>query len=102
MGTAHGAEELRLCSHELACQASAWARYIGFCIGYGHIWKIQYWKGQQKYSARPITLAHDKIFKKRIFACKTWNAADADRNIAQVNRTMRGRAIGTYLRTHFG
>jgi hypothetical protein len=37
MGTAHGAEELGLCSHGLACQAGAWGRYIGFCIGYGHI-----------------------------------------------------------------
>ena len=37
MGTAHGAEELGLCSHGLACQAGAWGRYIGFCLGYGHI-----------------------------------------------------------------
>jgi hypothetical protein len=21
----------------LACQAGAWGRYIGFCLGYGHI-----------------------------------------------------------------
>ena len=61
MGTAHGAEELGLCPHGLACQAGAWGRYIGFCLGYGHIWQIQYWKGRQKYSARPITLAHDEI-----------------------------------------
>jgi hypothetical protein len=27
MGTAHGAEELGLCSHGLACQAGAWGRY---------------------------------------------------------------------------
>jgi hypothetical protein len=39
MGTAHGAEELGLCSHGLACQAGAWVRYMGFCRGYGHIWK---------------------------------------------------------------
>ena len=65
MGTSHGAEELELCSHGLACQAGAWGRYnvIGFCLGYGHMWKIRYWKGQQKYSARPITLTHDEIFK---------------------------------------
>ena len=37
MGTAHGAEELGLCPHGLACQAGAWGRYIGFCLGYGHI-----------------------------------------------------------------
>jgi hypothetical protein len=30
MGTAHGAEELGLCPHGLACQAGAWGRYIGF------------------------------------------------------------------------
>jgi hypothetical protein len=38
MGTAHGAEELGLCPHGPACQAGAWGRYIGFCLGYGHIW----------------------------------------------------------------
>jgi hypothetical protein len=38
MGTAQGAEELGLCSHGHACQAAAWGRYTGFCIGYGHIW----------------------------------------------------------------
>jgi hypothetical protein len=27
MGTAHGAEELGLCPHGLACQAGAWGRY---------------------------------------------------------------------------
>ena len=54
MGTAHGAEELGL-----ACQAGAWGRYIGFCLGYGHIWKIQTNKGRQKYFPAPITLAHD-------------------------------------------
>jgi hypothetical protein len=37
MGTAHGAEELGLCSHGLACQAGAWGHHIGFCLGYGHI-----------------------------------------------------------------
>jgi hypothetical protein len=35
MGTAHGAEGLGLCPHGLACQAGAWGRYIGFCLGYG-------------------------------------------------------------------
>ena len=33
MGTAHGAEELGLCPHGLACQAGAWGRYIGFSLG---------------------------------------------------------------------
>ena len=61
MGTAHGAEELGLCSHGLACQAGTWGRYIGFCLGYGHIWEIQTDNGRQKYSVRPITLAHDEI-----------------------------------------
>ena len=61
MGTAHGAEELDLCPHGLACQAGAWGRYIGFCLRYGHIWKIQYWEVRQKYSAKLITLAHDEI-----------------------------------------
>jgi hypothetical protein len=61
MGTAHGADELRLCPHGLACQAGAWGRYIGFCLGYGHIWKIQTNKSRQKYFAALITLAHDEI-----------------------------------------
>jgi hypothetical protein len=61
MGTAHGTEDLGLCPHGLACQAGAWGRYIGVCLGYGHIWKIQTNKGRQKYSARPITLARDEI-----------------------------------------
>jgi hypothetical protein len=61
MGTTHGAEELGLCPHGLACQAGPWGRYIGFYLGYGHIWKIQYWEGRQKYSAKPITLARDEI-----------------------------------------
>ena len=38
MGTAHGAEELGLCSHGHACQVGAWGRYIGFCIGPARIW----------------------------------------------------------------
>jgi hypothetical protein len=61
MGIAHGAEELGLCPHELACQAGTWGRYIGFCLGYGHIWKTYYELDLEKYSAKPITLAHDEI-----------------------------------------
>jgi hypothetical protein len=61
MGTAHGAEELGPCPHGLASQAGPWGRYIGFYLGYGHIWKIQTNKGRQKYSVRPITLAHVEI-----------------------------------------
>jgi hypothetical protein len=69
MGTAHGAEELGLCFHGLACPAGASGRYIGFCQGYGHIWKIQTHesKGRQKYSAKPITLSHDQIMKNLVF-----------------------------------
>ena len=33
MGTAHGTEELGLCSHRLACQAGVCGRYIGFSLG---------------------------------------------------------------------
>jgi hypothetical protein len=61
MGTAHGAEELGLCPHGLACHTGARGRYIVFCLGYGHIWKIQTNNDRQKYSATPITLAHDDI-----------------------------------------
>ena len=73
MATAHGAEELGLCPHGHACEAGAWDRYIGFCPGYGHIWKIQTNKGRQKYSARPITLAHNEILTNEFLwvNCKT-------------------------------
>jgi hypothetical protein len=70
MGTAHGAEELGLCPHGLACQAGAWGRYMGFRLGYGHIWKTQTNKGRQKYSARPITLAHDEILTTGVLRIK--------------------------------
>jgi hypothetical protein len=70
MGTAHGAEELGLCPHGLAYQAGAWGRYIGFCLGYGHIRKIQTNNGRQKYSARPITLSHDGILTNNLLRVK--------------------------------
>ena len=70
MGTAYGAEELGLCPHGLACQAGAWGRYIGFCLGYGHIWKFRYWEGRQKYSATLITLAHDEILTNEFLRVK--------------------------------
>jgi hypothetical protein len=66
MGTVHVAQELGLRSRGLARQAGAWGRYIGFCLGYGHIWKILTNKGLQLYSARPITFPHDKILTNRI------------------------------------
>jgi hypothetical protein len=65
MGTAHGAEELDLCAHGLACQAGAWGRYIGFCLGYAILAKNQKWSGRQKYSAKLITLSHDEILINR-------------------------------------
>jgi hypothetical protein len=67
MGTAHGAEELGLCPHGLACQAGTWGRYTGFCLGYGHIWKIQYCEGRQKYFVKPMTLSHDGILTNGFF-----------------------------------
>ena len=66
MDTTHGADELGLCSHAwVACQAGAWGRYIRFCLGYGHIWKIQTSNGRQKYSTKPITLSHEEILTNR-------------------------------------
>ena len=38
-------------------------------------------------------MAHDEILTKRIFVRKTWDAADADRGIARVNRATRARYI---------
>ena len=70
MGTAHGTEELGLCPHGLACHAGARGRYIGFCLGYGHIWKTYYELDLKKYSAKPITLAHDEILTKKILDIK--------------------------------
>jgi hypothetical protein len=95
MGTAHGAEELGLCPHGLDCQAGAWGRYTGFCLGYGsrygHIWKTYYELDLEKYSARPITLAHNEILTNEILESKAWDAGDADCGIARVNRATRGR-----------
>jgi hypothetical protein len=59
MGTAHGAEELRLCSHGLACHFGAWGRYIGFWLGYGHTRGKYKEMDLEKCSSRPITLARD-------------------------------------------
>jgi hypothetical protein len=72
MGTAHGAEELGLCPHGLAChqQAGAWGRYIGFCLGYGHIWKTYYELDLEKYSAKPMTSAHDEILTNPVLRIK--------------------------------
>ena len=101
MGTAHGANELGLRPHGLACQAGAWGRYMGFCLVYGHIWKIRTSDGRQKYYAMPITLSNDGIFDKLFVACEAWDAGDADRGFARVNRATRPRAIGTYLQRQF-
>jgi hypothetical protein len=70
MGTTHGAKELGFCPHGLACQAGAWGHYIGFCLGYGHMWKIQTSNGRQKYSARPITLSYDGILTNGLLPVK--------------------------------
>jgi hypothetical protein len=66
--------------------AGAWGRYIGFCLGYGHIWpKIK------------SGLAGKNISRGPFFASKAWDSVDADRGIARVNRATHARAIGTYL-----
>jgi hypothetical protein len=54
----------------LLALAGAWGRYIGFCLRYGNIWKIQYWKGLQNYSAGPITLDHDEILTSKFLHLK--------------------------------
>jgi hypothetical protein len=73
MGTAHGAEELGLCPHGLACPAGAWGRYIGFCLG-ARIWpylaKNKKWSDLEKYSAMPITLSHDEILTNEFLLIK--------------------------------
>jgi hypothetical protein len=69
MGTAHGANELGLCPHGLACQAGVGPPHR-FCLGYGHIWKIQTRYGRQKYSARPITLSRDGILTNGLLRVK--------------------------------
>jgi hypothetical protein len=40
-------------------------------------------------------------FDERLVAFKAWDAGDADRGIARVNRATRARAIGAYLRRQF-
>jgi hypothetical protein len=57
MGTAHGAEELDLCFHGRACQAGAWDRYIGFCLGYGRIGQ----KSKLKRPAKMFCEAHNFV-----------------------------------------
>ena len=62
MGTAHGAEELGLCPHGLACQAGAWGRYQGVLPRIWPYLEKKYYKlNLEKYSTRPITLSHDGI-----------------------------------------
>jgi hypothetical protein len=59
MGTAHGAEELGLCPHGLACQAGAWGHHHRVLPRIWPYLEIQTSICRQKYSARPITLSHD-------------------------------------------
>ena len=71
MGTAHGAEELGLCSHGHACQTGAWGGPVGPLHRIlPRIWpylaKNQKWSGRQKYSVRPIVLSHDEILTNRV------------------------------------
>jgi hypothetical protein len=54
----------------------------------------QYEKGRQKYSARPITLAHDEILINGFLFVKR---GTLEMQIA----VSRARAIGTYLRDQF-
>jgi hypothetical protein len=69
MGTAHCVEELGLCSRGLACQAGAWGRYIGFCLGYSYIWP----KIKSDRAGKIFCKAHNFVprwnFDERIFAC---------------------------------
>jgi hypothetical protein len=71
MGTAHGAEELGLCPHGLACPGR---RPGPLHRVLPRIWpyldKIQKWSGRQKYSAKPITLSHDGILTKGMLLVK--------------------------------
>jgi hypothetical protein len=71
MSAAHGAEELGLCSHGLACLCRRLGRYIGVCLGYGHIrTKFKSDPAGKKYNARPITLSHDGILTKGFLRLK--------------------------------
>jgi hypothetical protein len=87
-----------------------WACLPGWRLGPLHRVLPRIWPYQRKIlrngSGKIFFEAHNFgpwwDFGKLIFAFKTWNAADADCGTAQVNRATRGRAIGTYLRTHFG
>jgi hypothetical protein len=101
MDTAHGAEELGLCPHGLACQAGASGRYHRVLP---RIWPYLR-NGLLGMPAKIFCEAHNFVpwwnFDKRVFAWKAWDAGDADRGIARVNRAPRARAIGTYLLGHF-
>jgi hypothetical protein len=61
MGTAHGAGELGVCPHGLACQAGAGGRRHGVLPRMWPYLKNILRNGSGKYSAKPITLTHDEI-----------------------------------------
>ena len=61
MGTTLGAEELGLCPHGLARQVAPGATTKGFASDMAIFEKRLTSNGRQKYSARPITLAHDEM-----------------------------------------
>jgi hypothetical protein len=66
---------------------------MGFCLGYGHIWTKSKVIGPAKIFCEAHNFVPRWNFDKPFVACKTWNAADADRGIARVIRVPRGRAI---------
>ena len=55
----------------------------------------------EKYSARPITLSHDGILTNVFCVCKWWEAVDADRGVARVNRATHARAVAHTLLFNF-
>ena len=74
---------------------------IGFCLGYGHIWKIQTNNGLQKYSAKPITLAHDEILTNEFLHLKRetleMRIAVSREQIAQSARELLAHTYGPNL-----
>ena len=87
-----------------------WACLPGRRLGPLHMVLHRIWPYQRKIlrngSGKIFCEAHNFVsswnFDERLVAFKAWDAGDADRGIARVNRATRARAIGTCLRSHFG
>jgi hypothetical protein len=95
MGIAHGAEELGLCFHGLACQTNPCGRHPRVMPRmWPYLDKNQKWSGRQKYSfceATVVTLSHDEILTTgflRVGRCRCGSHCHA-RNVGNARASYR-------------